>query len=85
VQMEIESVIHRYVSDELMEPQGRSVTELSDETPLFRTGIIDSFGLLSLVQYLEEEFSISVRDDEMLPENFENIRTIARLVRTKHG
>lgn len=56
--MEIETVIQRYVSDELMEPQGRSVADLSDETPLFRTGIIDSFGLLSLVQYLEAEFSI---------------------------
>ncbi len=83
--MQIEAVIQRYVNDELMEPQGRSAAELSDETPLFRTGIIDSFGLLSLVQYLEQEFAISVRDEEMLPENFENIRTIARLVRSKHG
>lgn len=83
--MEIESIIQRYVSAELMEPQGRSIAELSNETPLFRTGIIDSFGLLSLVQYLEQEFSISVRDEEMLPENFENIQTIARLVRSKHG
>jgi acyl carrier protein len=83
--VEIETVIQRYVSDELMEPQGRSAADLSDDTPLFRTGIIDSFGLLSLVQYLETEFSISVRDEEMLPENFENIRTIAQLVRSKHA
>jgi acyl carrier protein len=83
--MEIEAVIQRYVRGEFMEPQGHAVAELSDETPLFRTGVIDSFGLLSLVQYLEQEFSISVRDEEMLPENFENIRTIARFVRSKHA
>ena len=44
------------------------------------TGMMDSLGLLDLVQFLEKEFSIHVSDDELLPENFESLSAVVSFV-----
>jgi len=40
------------------------------------TGIIDSTGILELVDFLENQFSITIDDDELIPENLESIEKI---------
>lgn len=40
---------------------------------LFDTGVVDSTGVLEVVSFLEEEFDISVRDEDLIPENFETV------------
>ena len=81
--VDIEQRIKTYVAEEMMGPQGRETDGLSESTELFASGIIDSFGLLALVQYLEREFGIRVKDEEMHPENFRDVTSIARFVREK--
>jgi acyl carrier protein len=44
------------------------------------TGMIDSLGILDLVHFLEEEFTFSVSDDELQPENFESLEAVAAFV-----
>jgi len=83
--VDIEQRITTYVADQMMAPQGRETGELSGHTELFRSGILDSFGLLGLVHYLEREFGIRVQDEEMHPENFRDVASIARFVRDKQG
>lgn len=41
------------------------------------TGLIDSLGILDLVQFLEQEFSLVISDDELQPENFESLEAVA--------
>ena len=38
--------------------------------------LIDSTGFLELITYLEENFGITVKDDEMLPENLDSLHAI---------
>lgn len=45
------------------------------------TGMLDSLGILDLVQFLEQEFSLQVSDDELLPENFESLQAVTAFVR----
>jgi len=47
------------------------------------TGLLDSLGILDLVQFLEQEFSIQIADDEMAPENFESLDVVASFVSKK--
>jgi acyl carrier protein len=47
------------------------------------TGMLDSLGILDLVHFLETEFSLSVSDDELLPENFESLDAVVSFVRKK--
>ena len=49
---------------------------LNDDTSFLDEGIIDSTGILELVSFLEEEFSISVEDEEILPENLDSIKNV---------
>ena len=56
---------------------------LNDDTSLLDEGIIDSTGILELVSFLEEEFSISVEDEEILPENLDSIKNVVAYLERK--
>lgn len=53
------------------------------EDPLLKSGLIDSLGILDVVAFLEKEFSITITDEELVPENFESIRTLGQFVERK--
>ena len=46
---------------------------LQDNTSFLEQGIIDSTGVLELVAFLEQTFSIKVSDDELVPDNLDSI------------
>ena len=46
-------------------------------------GLIDSLGVLEIVQFIEDEFEVNVDVDDLLPESFETIACMARLVQHK--
>ena len=56
------------------------VHELGDEDSLLDARLIDSLGILELVQFLEQAFAIEVTDDDLTPDNFDSIAAMARFV-----
>jgi acyl carrier protein len=56
---------------------------LKDDTSFLEEGIVDSTGILELVTYLEDEFSITVDDDELIPENLDSIDNVANYLQSK--
>ncbi|MEJ6554730.1 acyl carrier protein [Microbacterium esteraromaticum] len=50
---------------------------------LLETGVIDSTGVLELIEFLESEFGLQVLDDESVPENLDSIDNLARFVAAK--
>ena len=56
---------------------------LKEDTSFMEEGIIDSTGILELVFFLEETFSISVEDDELVPENMDSLRNVAGFIDRK--
>ena len=56
---------------------------LKDDTSFLDEGIIDSTGILELVSFLEEEFSISVEDEELIPENLDSIMNVVAYLEKK--
>ena len=56
---------------------------LKDDTSLLEEGIIDSTGILELVSFLEEEFTISVEDEELIPENLDSINYVVSYLERK--
>ncbi len=56
---------------------------LKDGTSFMEEGIIDSTGILELVFFLEETFSIRVEDDELVPENMDSLQSIAGFIDRK--
>ena len=56
---------------------------LADDSSFLEEGIIDSTGVLELVNYLEEEFNISIDDEELIPENLDSINNITAFLKKK--
>lgn len=74
----IEKQVHHYLLQNLMFTDDES--QLSVEVSLLDEGIIDSTGVLEVVMFLEEQFGVQVRDDQMLPENFDSVKAITDFV-----
>lgn len=58
-------------------------SELADDTSLITSGFVDSTGMLEVISFLESEFGIRIRDQEMVPENLETISRIAAFIGRK--
>lgn len=58
-------------------------SKLSNEVSFLDTGILDSMGILELISFLEEEFSIVVDPDEMVPQNLDSINNLLAFIKTK--
>lgn len=52
---------------------------ITDDSPLMETGVIDSLGVIRIVGFLEDELSVRIRDDDLVPENFSTIGAISEL------
>lgn len=57
--------------------------QIEDETLLFVHGLLDSMGFISLISFLEETYSITADDSELLESNFESINAITNFVLKK--
>jgi acyl carrier protein len=55
-------------------------SQLQDDTSFMESGIIDSTGILELITFLEEKYEIKIEDDELIPENLDNLQNVARFV-----
>ena len=56
---------------------------LKDDSSFLEEGIIDSTGILELVSFMEEEFSITVDDEELIPENLDSIANVTSYLEKK--
>jgi acyl carrier protein len=56
---------------------------LKDTDALLESGILDSLGVLDVVGFIEQAFSVGVADDELVPENFQTIECIATFIANK--
>ena len=59
------------------------VDVFSDEDSFLRSGIIDSLGMLELIAFLEKEYSIKIRDAELVPENLDSLAKVCAFVERK--
>jgi acyl carrier protein len=61
---------------------GRS--DALDDNAALLGGVIDSTGVIELVMFLQEKFSITIEDEEVaVPENFESLRNVVGFVERK--
>lgn len=56
---------------------------LQNDSSFLDQGIIDSTGVLELVEWLEDDFNISVDDEELIPENLDSVNSLAAFIALK--
>lgn len=55
------------------------------DASLLEAGVIDSTGILELIEFLESEFGVQVQDNETVPENLDGINRVADYVQRKQS
>jgi acyl carrier protein len=58
----------------------RDLKNLGPDDSLLEKGLLDSLSILKTVTFCEEQFGIRIPDDQVLPDHFESVRSIAALV-----
>lgn len=56
-----------------------------DSASLLREGIIDSLGVVELVEFVQTRFGIKVDQQEVVPDNFDSVARLAAYVQRKLG
>ncbi|GAB3256846.1 acyl carrier protein [Nocardioides dilutus] len=56
-----------------------------DGDSLVEGGIIDSTGVLELIEFLESQFGIEVSDEDPVPSNLDTVANLTRFVQRKQG
>lgn len=72
--------VRGYIIENFLFGQGN---DLQDNTSFLEQGILDSTGVLELVTFLEETFSVKIEADETLPENLDSIDSICAFLERK--
>jgi len=62
---------------------GQAAETLNDDESFLATGIIDSTGVLELVGFLEKHFSISIANEELVPDNLDSVNKVSSFVQRK--
>ena len=57
--------------------------KLGDEDPLLGTGVIDSIGVIELVEFLQQEFGCDIAEEEITEGNLGTLGAIARFIHAK--
>jgi len=60
-------------------------TPLADDDSFLAMGIIDSTGVLELVDFLQRQYGVQVADEELVPENLDSIDNLVRFLESKHA
>ncbi len=82
--MSIERNVRGYILENFLFTD-ESSSVLADSDSFLDKGIIDSTGILEVIYFLEDEFGISVEDDEMIPENLDSVDNIVAFINRKDG
>lgn len=62
---------------------GRNQEELEDSVSLLDMGIIDSTGILELVEFVEKSYGVKIEDNELVPENLDSIDNLVTFIGRK--
>jgi len=80
-QADVISTVGDYISSTMLVGFGDQSIE-PDES-LVQLGVVDSTGVLELVEFLHKRFGIDVKDEEITLENLDSLNAIGAFVRRK--
>ncbi len=81
--MSIKQRIRNFIMENFLFTDDESV--LYDGTSFIAQGIIDSIGVMEIVEFVEGNFGIKVNADEILPDNFDSVDNLVAFVEHKRS
>jgi len=79
----IKSSLRTYITDSLL--PGSGIESFEDGDSFLGKGIIDSTGILELLELIEGKFQIHVEDEEVVPDNLDSLDKLSSFIHRKTG
>jgi len=76
----VREVLARFIAQEVL---NRPDLQISEHEDLLSTGLVDSLGIVSLVNFIEEETGLEVPPEDVTLENFISLHAIETYVRRR--
>jgi len=80
--MEEEAVkleIKQFIEKKILKNQ----KSISSTDSLLESGIIDSMGMMTMINHFEDQYKIKIQDEELMPENFDSVEKIQQFLLNK--
>ena len=81
--MQTKDQLRNYILSELA--RDNYFTNLSDDDSLIDNGVLDSVAIVQLLAFIENNFGTIIDDEDLIPENFENINSMCILIQRKES
>ena len=75
------AIIRQFIFDNFLFDAAEE--DLGNDDSFLEQGVIDSTGVLELVEWLEETFDFAVDDEELIPENLDSVNKLADFITKK--
>ncbi len=76
--MSTKDIVRNFILENIAESSNGN--GIGDAESLLDTGVLDSFGIMKLLSFLEEQFQMQLDSQELMPENFDTINAISHLI-----
>lgn len=76
-------LLQEFILTQLLFQEQESDLEL--DASLIQEGIIDSVGVLELVNHISSTYGIEIHPEEVIPENFDSVRKLAVFIERKRS
>jgi acyl carrier protein len=74
----VETRVRKFIADNF--PLRAKPEAIDADESLMGAGVIDSAGVLELVEFVEAEFGLTIPFEDLVPENFDTIRNVTAYV-----
>jgi len=79
--VDIENKVRAYIEENFLRSSGGG--SFSNDDSLLESGILDSAGIFELVVFLEKEFAVTISDEDIIVDNFDNVTCITKFIQSK--
>lgn len=80
---DIKRILREFITSTFLSSSG--VNEFLDVDSFMEKGIIDSTGVLELLEFIEEKFNIRVENEEVIPDNLDSLNKLTLFIQRKLG
>ena len=81
--METRAAVRTYIIENFL--FGDEATLGNNAMSLLDEGIIDSVGVMELVAFLEQDFGLTVQDEDLIPENLDSVDNLVAYIARKQA
>jgi len=81
IAVDIKEKIKQFIIDNFF--FGSTSESFVDDDSFLENGIIDSTGILELIEFIEEAYEIKAENEELIPENLDSLNNVTQYVQRK--